>query len=148
MQDGRTECDFIVDRLTNSENIKYSSLCIPKTAQKGLGSSLYVNTMDKVKQFCVISNCSSKNSYGIKVGSMYHCRETVMPMRSNTLPGERRVTESFDKQTCIVQNRCIGPSTKKLKTNLPLTGYKTVELSDWDHTGPRTVEFSNTNSNW
>ena len=29
-----------------------------------------------------------------------------------------------------------------------MTGGKTAELSDWDHTGPRAVEFSNIHKNW
>ena len=47
-----------------------------------------------------------------------------------------------------IPTRCIGPITKTLKTNLPLTGGKKVELSDWDHTGPRAVNFSNIHNNW
>ena len=35
-----------------------------------------------------------------------------------------------------------------LKTNHPLTGGKTAELSGWDHTGPRAVEFYNIHNNW
>ena len=69
-------------------------------------------------------------------------------MGSNTLPEERWITDSFEKQTCISQTLCIGTRTKALKTNLPLTGGKTVELRDWDHTGPRAVEFSNIHNNW
>ena len=148
MQDGREVCDFFADRLPNSGKIKYSSLCMPKSVRKGLGSSLYVNAMDKVNQFCVIRNCSSKNSSGIKVGSVYHCRETVVSMRSNTLPEDRRVTESCDKQPCIPQTRCIGPRTNTLKNNLLLTGDKKVELSDWYHTGLRAAEFSNIHNYW
>ena len=30
----------------------------------------------------------------------------------------------------------------------PLTGGKTSELSYWDHTGPRAVEFHNIHNNW
>ena len=99
---------------------------MPKTVRKGLGSSLSVNSIDKVMQFCVIINCSYENFIKIKVGYMYHCRETLVSMRSNTLPEELRVTESFENQTCVSQTRCIGPSTKTLKTHLPLTGGKTV----------------------
>ena len=142
------ECDFIVGRLPNSENRKSSSLCMPKTVGKGLGSSFYANAMDRVKNSCVIRNCSIENSSGIKVVYMYHCRETFISMISNTFPGERRVTDSFEKQTCISQTRCIGPSTKTLKTNLPLTGGKVIELSDWDHTGPREVDLFNIHNNW
>ena len=71
-----------------------------------------------------------------------------MSIRSNTLPEERRVTELFEKQTCIAQTQCIGTSTKTLKSNLPFTGGKTVELSDWDHTEQRAVDFSNIHKNW
>jgi len=148
VQDGRAECDFTVGRLPNLDNSKYSSLCMPKTVRKGLGSSLSVNAMEKVNQFCLISNCSSENTSRIKVGSMYPCMETVVSMRSNTLPEERRVTESSKNQKCIAQTRCIGPSIKTLKTNPPLTGGKTAELSDWDHTGPRAVDFYNIHNNW
>ena len=115
VQDEREECGFIVDRLPKSDNRKSSSLCIPKPVRKGMGCSLSVNSMDKVKHFCVISNCSSENSSVIKVGYVYHFRETVVSMISNTLLEERRVTDSFEKQTCISQTRCIGPSTKTLK---------------------------------
>ena len=74
LQDGRAERDFIVDRLLNSDKNKYSGLCISKTVRKGLGVSLSVNAMDKVKKFFVISNCSNENLSVIKVGSVYHCR--------------------------------------------------------------------------
>ena len=148
VQDERSECGFIVDRLPNSDNSKSSSLLMLKTVRKGLESSLCVNFMDKVKQLCVISNCGCENSSRVKVGYMYHFRETVVPMRSNTLPEKRRVAESFEKQTCIAQNECIGPSTNILKTNIPLTGGKRVERSDWGHTGPRVVDFSNIRNNW
>ena len=93
VQDGRADCDFIVDRLPKSDNIKSSTLYMPKTVWKGLGSRLSVNAMDKVNQFCVMSNCSSENSSVIKVGSVYHYRETVLSMISNTLPEERQVVE-------------------------------------------------------
>ena len=65
---------------------------MPKTVQKGLGSSLSTNAMDKAKQFCVIINYSSENYSGIKVGSVYHCRDKFVSMISNTLPEERQVT--------------------------------------------------------
>ena len=71
-----------------------------------------------------------------------------MSMRSNTLPEERRVTESFENQKCIAQTRCIVPSIKILKNNPPSTGGKTAELSDWDHTVTRAVAFSNIHNNW
>ena len=71
-----------------------------------------------------------------------------MPMISNTLTEERRATDSFENQKCISQTRCIGPSIKTLKTNPPLTGGKAAELSDWYHTGPRAVDFSNIHNNW
>ena len=80
--------------------------------------------MDKVNQFGVIINCISENSSGIKMGSVYHCRETVMSMRSNTLLEERRVTEKFEKQKCKAKNRCIVTSTKTLKSDLPFDWYK------------------------
>ena len=72
LQDGRVERDFIVDRLPNSDDKKYSSMCMLKTVQKGLGNSLSVNTIGKVNQFFVISNCSSENMSRIKVGYVYH----------------------------------------------------------------------------
>ena len=37
---------------------------------------------------------------------------------------------------------------KDIKTNLLLTGGKTIELSYWDHTGPRAVDFSDIHNNW
>ena len=74
VRDGRAECDFIVDRIRNSDNSKSSSLCMPKTVQEGMGSRFSVNSTDKVKQFCVTSNCSSENSSGIKVGYVHHCK--------------------------------------------------------------------------
>ena len=42
----------------------------------------------------------------------------------------------------------IKHSTNKLKTNIPLTGVNAVDLSDWDHTGPREVEFFSIHNNW
>ena len=60
-----------MDRLTNSDNRKSSSLCIPKIVRKGLGGSLSVNAMDKVKQSRVISNFRSEILSLIKVGSVY-----------------------------------------------------------------------------
>ena len=93
LQDGRAECDFIVDRLPNSYNSKYLILCMPKAVRKGLGISLHINAMDKVNQFGVIRNYISEKSSGIKVGYVYHCRETVISMIYNTLPEERQVTE-------------------------------------------------------
>ena len=42
----------------------------------------------------------------------------------------------------------IKHSTNKLKTNIPLTGGNAVYLSDWDHTGPREVEFFSIHNNW
>ena len=131
----------MVDWLSNSDNRESSSMCMPKIVRKGLGGSLSVNSMDKVNQSCVIGNCISENYSRIKVVYVYHLRETVVSMRSNTLPEERRFTKSVQKQTCIAQTRCIGPITKTLKTNLPLTGGKTVELIDWDHIVPREVYF-------
>ena len=86
VQDGRSECDFIVDIFPNSDNSKYSILCMTKTVRKGIDRSLFVNSMEKVKQFFVISNYSIENYSGIKVVSLYHCRGTVVSMRSNTLP--------------------------------------------------------------
>ena len=94
LQDGRSECVFIVDRLLKSYKRKSSSLCMPKTVRKGLGGSLSVNSMDKVNQSCVIGNCISENYSRIKVVYVYHLRETVVSMRSNTLPEERRFTKS------------------------------------------------------
>ena len=79
---------------------------------------------------------------------MYPCMETVVSMRSNRLSEERRVTESFENHNCIAQTQCIGSSIKTLKTNLPLTGGKIAELSDWDHTGPKVADFSNIHNNW
>ena len=134
--------------LTNSDDSKYSIMCIPKIVRKELESSLSINSMDKVKQFCVISNCSSENSSGPKVGSVYHCRDTVVKMRLITLTEERWVTESSEKRTGIAQNQCIGPITMPIKTNPPLTGGKTVELSNLYHTRSRAVDFSNMHNNW
>ena len=78
VQDGRAECDFIVDRMPNSGNRKSSSLCMSKKVRKNLGSSLYIKSMEKVKQFFVISNQRSENWSGINVGYVYHCRETAV----------------------------------------------------------------------
>ena len=103
VQDGRAECNLILDRLTNSDNMKSSRLCMPKKVRKGLGRSLYVNSTEKVNHFCVISTRSSENSSGIKVGSVCNFRETVGPMISNTMSGERRITDSFEKHMCIAQ---------------------------------------------
>ena len=74
VQDMEADCDVRVDRLMNSDNDKYSILRMPKTVEKRIGESLSVNAMDKVDQFRVIGNCSSQNSSGIKVGSVYPCR--------------------------------------------------------------------------
>ena len=86
VQDGRAECDFIVERLSKSDNRKSSGMRSTKTVRKGLMSRLSINTMDKVKQFFVISKCSSENSSGVKLVSVYHFRETVVSMISNTIP--------------------------------------------------------------
>ena len=80
-----------------------------------IGRSLSVNAMDKVDQFRVVGNCSSQNSSGIKGGSVYPYRETVMSMGPNTLPVEWQFSELFENQTCISQNKCIGTSIKTLK---------------------------------
>ena len=79
---------------------------------------------------------------------MYPCRETFVSMISNTLTEEGRVAESFENQKCIAQTQCIGPGIKTLKANPPSTGGKTSELSDWDHTVTRAVDFSNIHKNW
>ena len=78
VQGGRVEFDFIVDRLTKSDNRKSSILYMPKTVCKWMGGSLSVNSMDRLKQFCVINNCSSEILSVIKMVSVYHCRETVV----------------------------------------------------------------------
>ena len=70
-------------------------------------------------------------SSGIKVGSVYPCRETFMSMRTNTLPEERQIVELFYNQMCIAQTQCIGSSINTLKTNLPFIGGKASEISDW-----------------
>ena len=74
VQDRRSECDVRLYMLMNSYKDKSSILYMQKTVWKRLGSILSINAMDKVDQFRVIGNCSSQNSSGIKVGSVYPCR--------------------------------------------------------------------------
>ena len=84
----------------------------------------------------------------MKAGSVYTCRDIVLSMGSNTCPEEQLITDSLDNQTHISQNQCIGHSKKTSKTDVSSNDSKAGGgLSEWDYTGPRTVEFSNINDN-